>query len=373
MNRIHRGGALDLLKTFESKSANTCVTSPPYYGLRDYGGIEVFFPEYTFSILGFPVTIPAWKGQYGLEPNPMMYVGHTVMIFEEVRRVLRDDGTLWLNIGDSYARNGGVSGGSDRELPHMEGKQKRMTKIPSFAGIKPKDLIGIPSMVAFALRDAGWYWRQDIIWYKRNPMPESVTDRCTKAHEYIMLFSKSPKYYFDHKAIQTPAAGSSIERWGQDIESQKGSDRVPGKTNGSMKAVVKKTSNRKNSCATADMASSGSINHDGKSGYFDKDGNLLVRSTANKRSVWDVTTKPFKGAHFATFPPDLIDPCIKAGCPKGGIVLEPFCGSGTTALVAMRNGCFFEACELNPAYIEMADARLRKEFPDYDLVTHLLF
>ena len=261
------GDCRNLLREMPDQSVHTCVTSPPYFGLRDYG----------------------MDDQIGLEQTPEAFVAEMVAVFREVKRVLRDDGTLWLNLGDSYAsyRDGKATpdttrGNSEGTLVPKGSAKNRMAS--TFAGsfVKHKDLIGIPWRVALALQADGWYLRQDIIWHKPNPMPELVTDRCTKAHEYIFLLSKSPQYYFDHKAIKEHVTDSSISRLSQNnLPNQLGSDRVPFKTNGTMKAV----------------------------------GNTENR---NKRSVWTVTTKPFKGAHFATFPPDLIEPCILAGCPEGG-------------------------------------------------------
>jgi DNA modification methylase len=281
------------------------VTSPPYYGLRDYGH----------------------DGQIGLEKTPEEYIAAMVEVFRCVWDVLADDGTLWLNIGDSYAmasmrgENSVFSGGVGAHAGYKTGSVKLGKRSIPF-GLKAKDLIGIPWMLAFALRADGWYLRQDIIWHKPNPMPELVQDRCTKAHEYIFLLSKSQSYYFDNEAIAEPLAASSVARLAQPtLAKQTGSDRVPGKTNGNMKAV----------------------------------GN---GETRNRRSVWTVTTKPYKGAHFATFPPDLIEPCILAGAPAGGVVLDPFMGSGTTAAVAIANGRNYLGCELNPAYKELQDARI---------------
>lgn len=331
LNKIYNSDCLTFLQGLPDNFIDCCVTSPPYFGLRDYGV----------------------DGQIGLEETPDQFVAKLVSVFEEVRRVLKPEGTLWLNLGDSYA----TKSSSGRQGKTDQRKNRTFTAEslpPKGVGgdIKQKDLIGIPWMVAFALRSAGWYLRQDIIWHKPNPMPESVTDRCTKAHEYIFLMSKSAKYYYDSEAIRVPLKDESIRRLAQDIENQKGSERVPGKTNGTMKAV------RKNKGIDNSLAASGAINHDGKSGYFDKDGNLLVRSTANKKSVWTVTTKPFKEAHFATFPKDLIVDCIKAGCPEGGIVLDPFMGAGTTTCVALENFRNFIGCELNPEYIKIAEKRL---------------
>jgi DNA modification methylase len=246
-----------------------------------------------------------------------------VEVFREVKRVLRDDGTLWLNLGDSYAGSGGA-GNQFGQLDKGLAKYKQGGK-PKDIGLKPKDLIGIPWMVAFALRADGWYLRQDIIWHKPNPMPESVTDRCTKAHEYIFLFSKSQKYHFDASAIREPLAN-------------------PERTN---------------------FQSGSRPNGENKDR---NDNDLSVRSkdtlyeNRNKRSVWTVTTKPYSGAHFATFPPDLIEPCILAGAPEGGIVLDPFMGSGTTAHTALRAGRQYVGCELNGEYIKLAKKRLSQGF-----------
>lgn len=310
---IHVGDCLTSLRAMPDQSVQTCVTSPPYFGLRDYGH----------------------EGQIGLEDTPDAFVARLVEVFREVRRVLRDDGTLWLNLGDSYAaarggthqpaetlagaRNGKTDDGQRVNRDRHDGYNP--TRNAPAIGLKHKDLIGVPWRVAFALQADGWYLRQDIIWHKPNPMPESVTDRCTKAHEYVFLLSKSPRYYFDADAINEPVADASAARLAQNVAAQAGSTRVPGKTNGTMKAV----------------------------------GNGKTR---NRRSVWTVTTKPFKGAHFATFPPDLIEPCILAGCPVGGVVLDPFCGSGTTAGVALKNGRKAVLCELNPEYAAMMPARI---------------
>lgn len=305
--------------------AQTCVTSPPYYGLRDYGH----------------------DGQIGLEETPEQYIKAMVEVFRCVWDVLADDGTLWLNIGDSYAgagySNHKGTGGTQRT---DGGKQRHL----SGTGCKNKDLLGIPWMLAFALRADGWYLRQDIIWHKPNPMPESVRDRCTKAHEYIFLLSKSQKYYFDNEAIAEPLAASSVARLAQPtLAQQAGSDRVPGKTNGNMKAVGPRFGGDKYGDDDSEKSRTKSGN--------EWAGNETGRR--NKRSVWTVTTKPYKGAHFATFPSDLITPCILAGAPAGGIVLDPFMGSGTTAAVAVLNGRNYLGCELNPVYKDLQDERIR--------------
>lgn len=284
--------------------AQLCVTSPPYFGLRDYGH----------------------EGQIGLEQTPEQYIAAMVEVFRCVRDVLADDGTLWLNIGDSYARQPGKGGsgpgGKNREWIGDNYGQARGADVP--AGCKPKDLIGIPWMLAFALRADGWYLRQDIIWHKPNPMPESVRDRCTKAHEYVFLLSKSDRYFYDSEAVKEPVAASTIERLGQPaLAQQVGSTRVPGKTNGNMKAV----------------------------------GNSEYR---NRRSVWTVTTRPYKGAHFATFPPALIEPCVLAGSRPGDIVLDPFMGSDTTAAVALQHGRQYLGCELNAEYGALQAERINE-------------
>jgi len=300
------GDVRQTLSTLPEKSVQCCVTSPPYFGLRDYGV----------------------DGQIGLEPTPDEFVAQLVAVFREVRRVLRDDGTLWLNLGDSYASSP-ASGGAQSSA--MTGGEHKRTPVARAyrrpEGLKPKDLIGIPWRVAFALQADGWYLRQDIIWHKPNPMPESVRDRCTKDHEYVFLLSKSERYYFDGEAIREPCSEDMQRR------AAKGHTRGAG----------------------------------GKVDKSRMDANTLrgehakvidVSNGRNKRSVWTVTTKPFKGAHFATFPPDLIRPCVLAGAPFGGVVLDPFLGSGTTAAVAVSEGRHAIGCELNPEYVTLAQQRI---------------
>lgn len=299
---IHVGDARSVLRALPEGKFHTCVTSPPYFGLRDYG----------------------MDGQIGLEQTPDAYVAELVEVFREVRRTLRDDGTLWLNLGDSYARQGGRESNQPRHWDGRENTPGSMhgTRLAADIGLKPKDLIGIPWRVAFALQADGWFLRQDIIWHKPNPMPEAVRDRCTKAHEYIFLLSKSDRYYFDAEAIKEPVAHATVARLKQPtLALQEGSARVPGKTNGNMKAV----------------------------------GNAETR---NRRSVWTVTTKPFKGAHFATFPVDLITPCIQAGSPEGGFVLDPFGGAGTTGVAARSLNRHAHLIELNPTYADIAVQRI---------------
>lgn len=289
--------------------AQTCVTSPPYFGLRDYGH----------------------PGQLGLESTVEEYVANLVTVFRLVRELLADDGVLWLNLGDSYAAN-------------------RSYQVPD--GLKNKDLIGIPWRVALALQADGWYLRQDIIWHKPNPMPESVTDRCTKSHEYLFMLTKNARYYFDSEAIKEPITDSSAIRLLQKVEEQTGSDRVPGKTNGNMKAVGRKPFD-------PSMAGGGT-SYVGHSGYFKADGTCMVRPTRNKRSVWTISTKPYKGAHFATFPPELVEPCVLAGSRPGDLVFDPFLGSGTTVMVAARHGRRWVGCELNEEYGPLQEERLLK-------------
>jgi DNA modification methylase len=308
-SQIIHGDALETLRTLPDCSVQMCVTSPPYYGLRDYGV----------------------AGQIGLEETPEEYIRRLVAVFTEVKRVLKDDGTLWVNIGDSYA--GSRKGGATR--PENAGNYKQgtnrgmigqaaVTKV-GYGGCKPKDLIGIPWLLAFALRDSGYYLRQDIIWLKPNAMPESVTDRCTKAHEDIFLLSKSRSYYFDADAIAEP----SVKKPGK--FSPDTSTRYGGKKYTQTPEVFNRT----------------------------KSGNAYVyRPKRNKRSVWTVPSVAFKEAHFATFPPDLIRPCIRAGSRPGDIVLDPFFGSGTSGLVAIEEGREYVGIELNPEYVAMAERRL---------------
>lgn len=396
------------LKALPDESVNCCVTSPPYFGLRDYNTSTWINGDPECQHIAdksktkkqgnqaFNLNRPSrqetkmdgfyYKGvcgvcgalridnQIGLEETPEQYVQKLVEVFREVKRVLKKEGTLWLNLGDSYA-NASERGKLSIEKSTLKGGQKTqensLVKRSTKHGLKPKDLIGIPWMVAFALRADGWYLRQDIIWAKPNPMPESVTDRCTKSHEYIFLLSKSKKYYYDSDAISQPVSDGTVLRYLDqinNIENQNCSDRVPGKTNGKMKAVGpgrkprpeidKKGGNQGKENGIPAMANEWANNH---SGCFDKDGNLLGDGRVNKRSVWTVTTKPYSEAHFATFPEDLIIDCIKAGCPVDGIVLDPFGGAGTTALVARRLNRNYYLLELNADYVKIARNRLQQE------------
>lgn len=315
-----------------------CVTSPPYFGLRDYGH----------------------PGQLGLEATPGEYVDNMVEVFRRVRDVLADDGTLWLNIGDSYAglwgaqgRDGSMAARSVVQARSIENHPKRAQNTGTIraAGVKPKDLYGIPWMLAFALRVDGWYLRQDIIWSKPNPMPESIRDRCTKSHEYIFLLSKSERYYYDADAIAEPFADSSLERLRQDIANQKGSGRVPGKTNGPMKAVGL------NAGRSSYKPGSASNMNEGER-VAKSDAGLPVREVGrNKRSVWTIATQPYSEAHFATFPPALPELCILAGSRPGDIVIDPFFGSGTVGEVAQRLGRQWIGIDINPEYAKLQKQR----------------
>ena len=304
---ILHGDCIDRMRKFPKNSIDCCVTSPPYWGLRDYG----------------------FEGQLGQEPTPEEYVQSIVKVFQQVKRVLRPEGTLWLNLGDSYSGSGKGSY-SDGAVRKSGPKQKTSegTQIGKFSrsksGLKDKDLVGIPWRVAFALQADGWYLRQDIIWHKPNVMPESVRDRCTKSHEYIFLFSKSPKYYFDYEAIKEPTTHAHEAKYDNGLNGHQGG-----------------------------------VSHEGQgttTRKFAKD-----PTKRNKRSVWTVNTKPFKGAHFATFPPDLIEPCILAGSRTGRWVLDPFFGAGTIGLVAAKHGRKFIGIEMNEEYVNLAKARLGTE------------
>lgn len=326
---IYLGDAREMLAQLDSDSVDCIVTSPPYYRLRDYGV----------------------SGQIGLESTPEEYIDRLVSVFNEARRVLKPDGTAWINIADSYSGSGkGGANYPDNAAKWKQGTNRGSVQAPlpvtHATNCKPKDMIGIPWMLAFALRKEGWYLRQDIIWHKPNCMPESVRDRCTKSHEYIFLLSKSPKYYFDSEAIAEDIAESSCTRYRQDIGVQEGSTRVQGKKNGNMKAVFPRYGGKK-------------YTEHPEQFYRTKSGSLyLPRPKRNKRDVWTIPTASYKEAHFATFPERLVEPCILAGCPAGGIVLDPFIGSGTIGYVAHRLGRHYIGCEINQDYRELALKRI---------------
>lgn len=346
LNTILQGDSLEVLKTLPDESVDTCITSPPYFGLRDYGV----------------------EGQIGLEETPEQYVIKLVEVFREVKRVLKDDGTLWLNLGDSYWANRSTNGQSydDNEIERKRSGGQNHTIL------KPKDLIGIPWRVAFALQADGWYLRQDIIWAKPNPMPESVTDRCTKSHEYIFLLSKSPKYYFDNEAIKEKAiygmagednrpAGIVREReFEYDSKRNNNPEAFMVHKNMQEKGQQPHTMHKKRADKRAGM---GRIAYGGKRNGEEGRGQesfVSIPEMRNKRSVWTINTKPYAEAHFATFPETLVAPMIKAGSPLNGVVLDIFMGSGTTALVAKNLGRNYLGVELNPDYIKIAEKRLRQ-------------
>lgn len=325
------GDAKTELSKLPDQSVNCCVTSPPYFGLRDYGH----------------------PGQIGLEETPEQFVNNLVEIFREVSRVLRDDGTLWLNLGDSYATGTKASRQpGNKSFGENTAKAQQIDRIGTPEGLKTKDLIGIPWKVAFALQTDGWYLRQDIIWAKPNPMPESVKDRCTKAHEYIFLLSKSAKYYFDHEAIKEPVCSDK-----GNANSFRGGCYVNGNIDNATLGKRTVSGNTKKRPSVKRGGFNGKTESMAATG---QNAFRAVTDTRNKRSVWTVSTKPYKCAHFATFPPDLIKPCILAGCPPGGIVLDPFGGSGTVGAVAKENGRDFILIELNPEYKPLIDKRLSK-------------
>lgn len=322
------GDCLTTLPTLPAASVQTCITSPPYFGLRDYGV----------------------EGQLGLEPTPREFVDTMVRVFREVRRVPRDDGTLWLNLGDSYAgARGGAQGQTgqcaDRSAAKQRCRERNADRMPE--GFKPKDLMGMPWRVAFALQEDGWYLRQDIIWSKPNPMPESVRDRCTKAHEYLFLLSKSERYYFDADAIAEPVVDAGR---GDAMPSgwATGTDRKHDEPLGRFSHLRARPSGVGFGHGTDKTERERERVADG-----------AVRTTRNKRSVWTIPTQPMREAHFATFPESLVEPCIRAGSRPGDTVLDPFLGSGTTALVAEREGRQWIGCELNPEYVAIAERRLR--------------
>lgn len=387
---ILQGDALEQLRTLPDGAAQMCVTSPPYWGLRDYGtatwdgGDAQCDHKIPAATLGggsnkghsgsFTANYPTVcrcgavriDRQLGLEPTPDAYVVRIVDVFREVRRVLKDDGVTFLNLGDSYSAQPGQRKSTDAAGQKQQSNEGSVGA-PSrcVEGLKPKDLVGIPWMVAFALRADGWYLRQDIIWAKPNPMPESVRDRCTKSHEYLFLLSKSERYLYDAAAIAEQCTESSDTRYAQDIDSQAGSDRVPGKTNGTMKAVGGPRS--KSHYAAANIP--GQSPH----GYTSRDDgrtNMAPSGTRNKRDVWTIATQGYSEAHFATFPPALVEPCIKAGSRFGDTVLDPFLGSGTTAAVAANLGRECIGIELNAEYLPMIERRLQRcQLPlDVDLV-----
>lgn len=406
---------MEVLKTFPDNSISCCITSPPYWGLRDYGtadweggdenckhkhGNQVAQTNGVGNVHsgmkpGYDASVCILCGakrideQIGLEKTPEEYVSKMVLVFEEVKRVLKPDGTLWLNLGDSYVSGKSrystkaqtLEGGGEKEEKYGSMHNGNKPDLYYHPFLKDKDIAGIPWRVAFALQQAGWWLRQDIIWHKPNPMPESVTDRCTKSHEYIFLLSKSYKYYFDHEAIQEEATGYD----GRKDTFFKGSTKYlngfapPGVNEQTLAKKGHERWKKKSTFGNRDGEMDGlhpgkewtpqkrkndGTNHGGNgTGFQDHSGydNLENPYIRNKRSVWTVNTKPYKNAHFATFPELLIEDCIKAGCPKDGLVLDPFSGAGTTALVSRKLGRNYVGIDLNEKYIAMTKERLYEE------------
>lgn len=307
LDHIYTGDCLEVLKTLPDESVHCCITSPPYYALRDYGV----------------------DGQIGREATPKEYISRLTEVFTEVRRVLRSDGTLWLNISDTYAGKGNQGSYVDAKNPKGRNGQAVALNY-KVEGCKPKDMIGIPWMLAFALRADGWYLRSDIIWQKANPMPESAKDRPSRCYEHIFLLSKSRRYYYDAAAIAEPVAASTPARMKRGFGAgNKYSADIPGQKHQH-------------------------LNDHRPNGYADED----IPQLRNKRDVWQINTVPYKGGHFAAFPPKLAETCLLAGCPPGGVVLDPFLGSGTTAAVAKQLGRHYIGIELNPEYCKLAEKRI---------------
>lgn len=335
-NQVLEGHVLARLADLPDESVHCVVTSPPYWGLRDYGV----------------------EGQIGLEPSMGEFLERMVAVFREVRRVLRRDGTLWLNMGDTYNTCAGAGNrpGSGLHGDDWSGPKCGPNRFPQ-RGLKPKDLCGIPWRLAFALQDEGWWLRSDIIWAKPNPMPSSVTDRPGVAHEYIFLLTKSARYFYDADAVREPsksmkaqnprALGFVRDGLESDRPNQRAKQHRPGR--------VEKVSMK----AAPLVGAHGSMGHDGLGHRYDS--TYCNPAGRNMRTVWEIAVNGFSEAHFATFPPKLVEPCIKAGCPRGGIVLDPFMGSGTTALVALSMGRDFVGIELNPDYAAMARRRISEK------------
>jgi site-specific DNA-methyltransferase (cytosine-N4-specific) len=349
IDKCHFGDCRDTMRAMiaDGVKVQTIVTSPPYWGLRDYGV----------------------DGQIGHEPTLREFIDTLTGVFELCRELLADDGTAWVNMGDAYANDGkwgGSTGGKHVAALHGDsgvGRSKRTT------GLKAKDLMGQPWRLAFALQDAGWYLRQDIIWHKPNPMPESTRDRCTKAHEYLFLLTKSPRYYYDQAAIRTPASAKTTQLSYDTFDGDRraaykmpdgwntgagahGSFHPEGREKG---RTARDTFKREDSKRA--VAHPGQTMGTHRPDRADSDYDL---STANRRSVWTIATEAYPGAHFATFPEALVEPCVLAGSRAGDIVFDPFFGSGTTGQVAARLGRKFIGCELNPAYEALQRDRIRE-------------
>ncbi|MBM3853177.1 MAG: site-specific DNA-methyltransferase [Verrucomicrobia bacterium] len=352
--RIVVGDALEQLRTLPDGSVHCCVTSPPYWGLRDY----------------------KCPGQIGMESSPGEFVARLVAVFDEVHRVLRDDGNLWVNLGDSYYSNGGHSDRSCNERRggyNLGNRPEHAHRAFRLRG-RPKDLVGMPWRVALALQDSGWYLREDIIWHKRNPMPESVRDRCTRSHEYLFHLTKRPRYYFDAAAISEPVSGTSHPRghgvnpkaalFGDHPRNVDCTYHAPGQSE--QKGLRRRGLAAKACGANSRMHCDRNPAHQSPGRIRAKQNRSFSAAVAglverrNKRSVWSLATKPYRGAHFATFPPELVEPCIRAGCPPGGVVLDPFAGSGTTGAVALSLGRSAVLIELSPVYARLIEERIGK-------------
>jgi DNA modification methylase len=406
--QVLQGDALEVLRTLPDESVHCCVTSPPYWGLRDYGippsiwggetvmgktrTTERFYGDESRRFDGnhqkhaagaFCRICGAWRGCFGLEPTYTLYVEHAVMVFREVRRVLRSDGTLWLNLGDSYNNTGKWGGGQNPgkhtitksgDVPSHTINRRR----PPILGLKFKDLVGIPWRVAFALQADGWWLRSDIVWAKPNPMPESVADRPTKAHEYLFLLAKSQRYYYDREAIMELASLDTHARYARGrSDTHKWADGGPG--NQTIAKTFEHMKNRPPAGWYQGSRAAGSAPRDrrkpGVNPKCAEPGSGIKQNSSfsaavkdivefrNKRSVWTIPTQPFPEAHFATFPEALVEPCILAGCPEGGTILDPFAGSGSVGVVALRHGRQFVGIEMNLKYVEMARRRIVSDAP----------
>lgn len=327
---IRIGDCRNLLTAMPDESVNCVVTSPPYWGLRDYGV----------------------DGQIGMEPTLAEHLQVMVEVFREVWRVLRKDGTCWVNYGDCYATSPNGRSAADTKAAGNDDRTFRDKPFSTIQGtMKPKDLCMIANRLAIALQDDGWWVRSEIVWLKPNPMPESVTDRPACQHEKVWMLTKSAKYHYDANAVRRPLTDASVDRLAQNVEAQAGSTRQPGKTNGPMKAVAGKK----------DKQRGHSRRHAGFNDRWDAMSHDEQTQSAHLRNVWTIATAAFSEAHFATFPPALVEPCLKAGCPVGGVVLDPFGGAGTVGLVAdrlQRNAILFE---LNPEYADIAERRIRAD------------
>lgn len=349
---IHHGDALAVLRTLPAESVHCVITSPPYWRLRDYGVAGQYGLEDRVDCLG-------WATR---QPCGQCFVCRLVAVFAEARRVLRADGTAWVNMGDSYCGNPpgndrpDHSGGTMLGTRGIQGSSRRAARLkgsrPDFCGLKPKDLVGQPWRLALALQADGWFLRSDIIWHKPNPMPSSVKDRPTAAHEYLFLLAKSPRYYWDASAMQEPTAALADGARPQSPYSVSFARPVAEPSRPGQSASQHRPGRQKVPGAH------GSVHREGRSAPQYADG---VSDTRNRRSVWAIPTHPFPEAHYATFPPALVEPCLKAGCPVGGIVLDPFFGAGTTGLVARRLGRGFVGIELNPDNCRMAKRRIERE------------